>query len=94
MKTKNPLNIDLYKYTEKVKALTVVDIKKLDKILAELANYAYDTYEYILELPDNIKERTKYKAESLAIDLTELKKQVTPLMNIICNIDYNIKHIE
>lgn len=94
MSTKNPLKLDLSKFTEKVKNLPITKINKFDDILSDLANHAYDTYEYILELPENIKELSKEKAISLMNDLTALQCQVTPLMNIICDMDYRSKYMD
>ncbi|MCX6227129.1 MAG: hypothetical protein NTV01_20660 [Bacteroidia bacterium] len=93
MSTKNPLKLDLSKFTEQVKNLPITKINKFDDILSDLANHAYDAFEYILELPEKIEELSKEKAVSMINDLTALQCQVTPLMDILCDMDYGSKYM-
>jgi hypothetical protein len=90
----NPLQLDLSKFTEQVKNLPITKINKFDVILSDLANHAYDSYEYILELTENIKELSKEKAVNMINDLTALQCQVTPLMNVLCDMDYRSKYMD
>lgn len=94
MANPNPLELDLKKFSEQVQNLPITKINKFDDILSDLANHAYDTYEYILELPDNIKHLSKEKTESLINDLIKLQKQVTPLMNVLCDMGYRSKYMD
>lgn len=94
MATKNYLQLDLSGFTEKVNTMPATQLKKLDEILFDLANHAYDTYEYVLDLKERIKDLPKLEAESMMNDLTALQKQVNPLMNTLCDMDYDSKYMD
>ena len=94
IRKQNPLKIDLSKFTEQIKSIPVSSLNMLDGILSKLANHVYDTYEYMLDFPDNSKELSKEQAAAIINDLMELQSQVTPLMNILCDMDYNSKYMD
>ena len=94
MQKKNLLKLDLSEYKKKIKALPLTKINKFDNLLSDLANYAYDTYEYVIELPDNKENISKDQASKMIEDLNELNKQVTPLMDILCDMDYESKYMD
>ena len=94
MQKPNPLKLNLSKFTGQVKNLPITKFNKFDDILSDLANHAYDAYDYILELPENIKELSKEKAVCMINDLTALQCQVAPLMNVLCDMDYRSKYMD
>ncbi len=94
MPKKNLLHLDLSEFSEKLLTLPVAQINKLNGILSDLANHAYDTYEFVLELPDKLKEISKKEAEKMIIDLNELQQQITPVMGLLCNMNYYSKYMD
>lgn len=90
----NPLQIDLTSFNTKIKSLPTTQLNKFDNILSDLANYAYDTYDFIIELPENINDISSENAEKMVTELTELKKQVSPIMDILCEINYDSKYMD
>jgi len=92
--TSNPLKVDLTGFTEKIKALPVTQLKMLDGVLSDLANHAYDSYEYVLELEEKIEHLSGSEAENITNDLTALQKQVSPLMDVLCDMEYDSKYLD
>lgn len=90
----NQLQIDLSLFYEKLKSLPVTQLNKLDLILSELANYTYDTYDFITELAENLNNISDENAEKMVTELTELKKQVSPIMDILCEMNYDSKYMD
>lgn len=91
---KNYLQIDLSLFYTKLKSLPATQLGKLDNILSDLANNTYDTYEFVLELPENLKDISSEKAEQMITELTELKNQVLPIMDILCEMNYDSKYMD
>lgn len=91
---KNQLSLDLSKFNDNLQSLQAKEINKLDNILSGLANYAYDTYDFIIELPENINDISSENAEKMVTELTELKKQVSPIMDILGEINYDSKYMD
>ena len=91
MAKKNPLHLDLTESIKTIQSLPITKINQFDNILSDISNLSYDAYEYILELPEKIKSLKPSKIPTLINDLNELKKQVTPLLDILCDMDYRSK---
>ena len=91
----NPLHIDLLPFIEKIKTFPISNDRGFDVLLFEMHQIAYDAYDYMLgDLPEKINEMKKKEAKEVIADLQALKKQVAPLMNILCNMNYDSKEMD
>ena len=92
---KNPLQIDLFPFIEKIKTFPISNDRTFDGLLFEMHQMAYDAYDYILgDLPSKMKKMKRKEATELISDLHALKKQVTPIMDILDNMHYDSKEMD
>lgn len=81
------LKITFDEYIVKIKTLPVNRVRELDGIFSDLANHAYDTYEFICDPPE-ITE-TKEVIELL----NSLLERITAMLDFICDFDYDSKYM-
>lgn len=84
-KKEDCLKINFDEYIEKINNLPAKKINKLDSILSDLANYAYDAYEYIIQPP----KISAAIAAKVVNDLAALLTQTNAIMDVLCEIDHD-----
>lgn len=83
------LKITFEEYVVKIKALPVKKKIELDGVLLDLANYAFDTYEFICEPPEITESETKVVVEYL----NSLLERTTEILDFLEDIDFSSKNM-
>ena len=88
------LDLKLSHYIKTINTFPMGKGIEFDHLLSDISNYVYDAYEYILDLEEDMNTLKPIEQKRLRLSLQSLLSEITPLLDLLCNLDHNSKYMD